>query len=67
MTKDQIRDALLRQNTELVFTAHPTQAARRWERGRREEEGKREGEGGREERGSREQGESWEKEGGGRE
>lgn len=29
MTKDQIRDALLRQNTELVFTAHPTQAARR--------------------------------------
>lgn len=29
VTADKIRDSLLRQNTELVFTAHPTQAARR--------------------------------------
>ena len=28
-TPEQIRDSLLGQNTELVFTAHPTQAARR--------------------------------------
>ena len=28
-TPEQIRESLLRQNTELVFTAHPTQAARR--------------------------------------
>ena len=29
MTPEQIREALMKQNTELVFTAHPTQAARR--------------------------------------